>query len=309
MAYTLLQLVDQAAGEIGINQPTSVIGSSDPQILQLLALSNRLLQDLVRDYEWNRLVRAYVFRTTAGVTTTGVFSPNSAVITGIPDTSSLSADMVVSAGPVAPYTQLVSVDSGTQVTMNLAATVTSTTTATCSFALQDYALPSDFDRMVSDTNWDRTNHWRNLGPKSSQEWQWLQGGVISTGPRERFRIYQNKLRIFQALTTQIDIAYEYVSNYSVIATGGTAPTKSSFTVDTDTCVFKDDVMVLGLKYQWYKTKGLEYNVALAEFSRAVSYAKAQDEPVGAMSLAPVFMTDLVGPWSIQDGNWPTNAVN
>ena len=52
---------------------------------------------------------------------------------------------------------------------------------TLTFAKQDYSLPSDYARMVSDTNWDRTNHWRNLGTKSSQEWQWLQGGVISIG--------------------------------------------------------------------------------------------------------------------------------
>lgn len=309
MSYTLLQMVQQAAGEIGINQPTAVVGSSDPQVIQLLALSNRTLQDLVRDWEWNRLVYAYVFRTTAGVSTTGVFSPNSAVITGIPDTSGLSANMVISSTATVPFAQLYTVDSGTQVTMNLAATVTATTTASCTFAVQDYALPADFDRMVSDTNWDRTDHWRNLGPKSSQEWQWLQGGIISIGPRERFRIYQNKLRIFQALTSQIDIAYEYVSNYSVLATGATAPSKASFTADTDTCVFKDDVMVLGLKYQWYKTKGLEYSVPLAEFMRAVSYAKAQDEPVGAMSLSPFLMPDLIGPWSVQDGSWPTTPVS
>jgi hypothetical protein len=58
------------------------------------------------------------------------------------------------------------------------------------FAKQDYdPMPGGYDRMISDTNWDRTDHWRNLGPKSSQDWQFLQGGIISIGPRERFRIY------------------------------------------------------------------------------------------------------------------------
>jgi len=27
--------------------------------------------------------------------------------------------------------------------------------------------------------------------------------------------------------------------------------------------------------------------------------------VSAMSLAPVGMNQLVGPWSVQDGNWPS----
>jgi len=157
--------------------------------------------------------------------------------------------------------------------------------------------------MVSDTNWDRTNHWRNLGPKSSQEWQWLTGGVISQGPRERFRIYRNKVRLFNAPTTALNMAYEYVSKNFVIADGDTNPSATRFSDDADTCVFADDVMVLGIKYHWYRTKGLDYAVPLGEFVRALDIAKAQDQPVPSASLAPQPAPMLVGPWSVPDGNW------
>ena len=50
MAYTLLQLVDQVSGELGLSQPTAVIGSTNNQTVQLLALAQRLGKDLVRDY-------------------------------------------------------------------------------------------------------------------------------------------------------------------------------------------------------------------------------------------------------------------
>ena len=56
MSYTLLQLVDQVSGELGLTQPAAVIGSSNNQTIQLLALAQRLGKDLVRDYEWQRLV-------------------------------------------------------------------------------------------------------------------------------------------------------------------------------------------------------------------------------------------------------------
>ena len=46
-------------------------------------------------------------------------------------------------------------------------------------------------------------------------------------------------------------------------------------------------------------------IELGEFTRALSYNKAQDVPVPSMSLAPVGMNQLVGPWSVQDGNWPS----
>ena len=306
MSYTLLELVGQMNGELSLPQPTLVIGNTNNQIKQQLALVQRLGKDLVREFEWQRLVKAYIFQTTAATVTTGTVASGSSVITAIPSTSALAVGNVVTGAVgagLAPYVEILTIDSATQVTLTQPVT-TSTSAVSLTFAKQDYALPSGYDRMVSDTNWDRTNHWRNMGSKTSQEWQWLQGGVISVGPRERYRIYNNQMRIFAALTTSYTFAFEYVSNFWVIATGGTAGTKSAFTLDSDTCVFPDDLMLAGLKFYFLKAKKLDYAVELAEFLRAVSYCKAQDVPVPAMSLSPILPQELVGPWSIQDGTWP-----
>lgn len=303
MAYTLLQLVDQVSGELGLSQPAAVIGNSNNQTAQLLALAQRLGKDLVRDYEWQRLVKAYIFQTTAATTVTGDITANSSVITNI-TTSGLEVGNVVTGTGVAAYSEILTINSGSQLTLNTPVT-TSTAAVSLTFAKQDYPMPGGFDRMISDTNWDRTNHWRNLGTKTSQEWQWLQGGIISVGPRERYRIYNDKLRIFQALTSVYNFAFEYVGSYWVVAAGGTEGTKSAYTADSDTCVFTDDLMLAGLKYYFLKAKKLDYAIELGEFMRTLSYTKAQDVPVAAQSLAPAGMNALVGPWSIQDGNWPT----
>jgi len=303
MAYNLLQLVDQVSGEMGLSQPAAVIGSTNNQTVQLLALAQRLGKDLVREYEWQRLVKAYVLQTTAGISTTGTITAGSKVITSMGTTTGLEAGNVVTGTGQAPYAEILSVDSATQVTLNTPV-ATSTAAVSMTFAKQDYAMPTDFDRMISDTNWDRTNHWRNLGTKTSQEWQWLQGGIISVGPRERYRIYNNRLRIFQALTSIYTFAFEYVSNYWVMSAAATAGDKGAFTLDTDTTIFPDDLMLAGLKFYFLKAKKLDYSVELGEFMRALSYTKAQDVPVPAQSLAPIGMNPLVGPWSVQDGNWP-----
>jgi hypothetical protein len=303
MAYTLLQLVDQVSGEMGLSQPTAVIGSTNNQTVQLLALAQRLGKDLVREYEWQRLVKAYVLQTTAGISTTGTITAGSKVITSMGTTVGLEVGNVVTGTGQAPYAEILTIDSGTQVTLNTPV-ATSTAAVSMTFAKQDYAMPTDFDRMISDTNWDRTNHWRNLGTKTSQEWQWLQGGIISVGPRERYRIYNNRLRIFQALTSIYTFAFEYVSNYWVMSAAATAGDKGAYTLDTDTTVFPDDLMLAGLKFYFLKAKKLDYSVELGEFMRALSYTKAQDVPVPAQSLAPIGMNPLVGPWSVQDGNWP-----
>jgi hypothetical protein len=303
MAYTLLQLVDQVSGELGLSQPAAVIGSTNNQTVQLLALAQRLGKDLVREFEWQRLVKAYVLQTTAGISTTGTITAGSKVITSMGTTVGLEVGNVVTGTGQAPYAEILTIDSGTQVTLNTPV-ATSTAAVSMTFAKQDYAMPTDFDRMISDTNWDRTNHWRNLGTKTSQEWQWLQGGIISVGPRERYRIYNNRLRIFQALTSIYTFAFEYVSNYWVMSSGATQGDKGAYSVDTDTAVFPDDLMLAGLKFYFLKAKKLDYAIELGEFTRALSYTKAQDVPVPAQSLAPIGMNPLVGPWSVQDGNWP-----
>jgi hypothetical protein len=304
MSYTLLELVDQVSGELGLTQPPLVIGSTNNQTIQLLALAQRLGKDLVRDFEWQKLVKAYIWQTQNAVSTTGTITANSKIITNIPSTASLQVGNVITGTGQTPYAEILTIDSSTQVTLNAPVT-TSTASVSMTFAKQDYDLPSGYDRMISDTNWDRTDHWRNIGTKSSQDWQFLQGGIISIGPRERYRIYNGKFRIFQALTTVYNFSFEYVSNYWVCATGSSEGTKAQFTADTDTCVFPDDLMMAGLKFYFLKAKKLDYGIELGEFTRALSYNKAQDVPVPSMSLAPVGMNQLVGPWSVQDGNWPS----
>lgn len=304
MSYTLLQLVDQMSAELGLTQPPSVIGSSNNQTIQILALANRLGRDLVRDFEWQRLVQAYIWQTQSAVSTTGNITANSKVITNIPSTAALQVGNVVTGTGQTPYAEILTIDSSTQVTLNAPVT-TSTASVSMTFAKQDYDLPDGYDRMISDTNWDRTDHWRNLGTKSSQDWQFLQGGIISIGPRERYRIYNNKFRIFQALTTVYNFSFEYVSNYWICAAGSDQGSKSTYTADTDTSIFPDDLMLAGLKFYFLKAKKLDFTVELGEFTRSLSYCKAQDVPVSAMSLAPVGMNQLVGPWSVQDGNWPS----
>jgi hypothetical protein len=304
MSYTLLELVDQVSGELGLTQPAVVIGSTNNQTIQLLSLAQRLGKDLVRDFEWQRLVQAYIWQTQAAITTTGNITAGSTIITNIPSTSSLQVGNVITGTGQTPYAEILTIDSATQVTLNAPVT-TSTASVSMTFAKQDYDLPAGYDRMISDTNWDRTDHWRNLGTKSSQDWQFLQGGIISIGPRERYRIYNNKFRIFQALTTVYNFSFEYVSNYWVCASGSDQGSKNAFTLDSDTCIFPDDLMMAGLKFYFLKSKKLDYGIELGEFTRALSYCKAQDVPVPSMSLAPVGMNQLVGPWSVQDGNWPS----
>ena len=302
MALTLLQMVNRAQALIGIAQSNAVIGATDLQTAQLLALSNQLGADLAREYDWQRLVKIYVFQGADQISLVGQTTISAFTIKGLSTTSNLSTAMVVAGNGIPAFAEITTIDSLTQVTLNMPATLT-TASSSCSFQQQDYSLPSDYDRAISDTGWDRTDHWKNIGPKGSQEWQWLVGGLISTSPVYRWRIYQNKMRFFGSPTTAINFAYEYVSSNWVIATGADTASKTAFSVDTDTYIFKDDVMVLGLRYYWTRAQKLDFTTELIDFQRAMSTAKAQDIPEGAKSLSPDYALALLSPASVPDATW------
>jgi hypothetical protein len=48
-----------------------------------------------------------------------------------------------------------------------------------------FTLPSDFDRLVSDTMWDRTRFWRMRGAMSPQQWQMYKSSVFGRATIER----------------------------------------------------------------------------------------------------------------------------
>ena len=62
---SLLSIVQNAADEVGVGQPTAVIGSTDPTAIQMLALCNRHGQHLVERYDWEILTKEATFSTIA----------------------------------------------------------------------------------------------------------------------------------------------------------------------------------------------------------------------------------------------------
>lgn len=54
-----------------------------------------------------------------------------------------------------------------------------------------YTLPGDMWRMISDTQWNQTNSWKLNGPLNDQEWNTQKYGVVATGSRKKFRVFGN----------------------------------------------------------------------------------------------------------------------
>lgn len=301
MAQTLLQLVQSVTSELGLPSPNAVISNADTQIQQIYSFINRLGRDLARDYEWEELTKQYVFQT-AALTTTAVWTAGSAVITGIPSTASLSTDWDASNIGLPAYAQIISVDSATQVTVNQAALTSGSGTVV--FSKNQYALPSDWLKQVPQTEWDRTQHWPLAGPATGQQWGYLQGGIVSTGPWLRFRITGSKFAVNPDPPNASTLSMEYVSNAWAI-TASTLVKKANFTADADTCIYDDSLMILGAKKLWRQEKGFESSIVERDYRLLLEQCTSQNASAPKLNMAPRPASMLLGPWSVPAGNWPS----
>lgn len=62
---TLLAIVQDVADRIGLVRPSSVIGASDPQVRQLLAMCNQEGRTLARRYAWQAITKEQTFTSIA----------------------------------------------------------------------------------------------------------------------------------------------------------------------------------------------------------------------------------------------------
>ena len=297
---TMLQLVQQATGEMGLAVPTYVAGNTAQDTIQQLALLNAVGYEVQRQWDWQALTTEYRFNTSF-TATTGTTATGSAVVTGIPSTAGLDATYMVLGTGINTDVYVQSVDSPTQVTLSQVATATGT--VTLNFCKTKYANPSDFDRQIDRTQWDKTRHWEMLGPETAQQWQWLKSGYISTGPRMRFRRLGGTFQIWPPIAANEYLGMEYVSSNWARDNAGTP--KGSFTVDTDTCIFPDRLMVLGLKQKYFEVKGFDTTALTRDYADELSISKANDMGAATLSFAPQVSQVLIGVANIPDSGYGT----
>jgi len=295
---TMLQLIQAATGEMGLSVPTFVAGNTAQDTIQQLALLNAVGSELQREYDWQRLQTEYRF-TTQYLSTTGTVAANSAVVTGLGSTTGLDSTYMVSGTGINQDTYVLTNDSSTQVTLTQAATVSATETIV--FGKTKYSMPSDFDRQTNRTHYDKSKRWEMLGPETAQEWQWLKSSYISTGPRLRYRIMGGYFQIWPMIATPEYIGFEYVSkNWALDASNSG---KSAFTVDTDTCIFPDRLMIAGLKAKYFEVKGFDSSKYQADYERQRSIAQATDKGAKTLSMAPQMAGILITQANLPDSGF------
>lgn len=218
----------------------------------------------------------------------------------------------------------------------------------------NYALPGDFERFDFRTMWSRGNHWELTGPLSPQEWQWRKSGIVSSGPRQRFRIKGSADNQFYIDPTpgssdaSLLLVYEYQSanwvrpktwvtatnfvassycfyngNFYFTASGGTtgatAPTHTSGTAsdggvswayysdaydkplaDTDVSLIAEDIITMGLKWRFMQQKGLDYVDLKRQYDEKIRAESTSLTGARTLNLTGPADTFLISPFNIPD---------
>lgn len=137
------------------------------------------------------------------------------------------------------------------------------------------SLPSDFLRPINGTWWDRTQDWKLREGMMPQGWRWLnESSLANASPIASLRIAGNAINYYPTTNTGNTFVFDYIRNTWVID-GDDSSEKATFTKDTDTCIFRDRLMVNGLKLKFFEIKGFDTSIQTRDFARSLESALAE----------------------------------
>lgn len=307
---TALQIAQSVVNELGLPQVTFVAGNTNTTVRQILALMNRAGDELYQDNSWIVSQAQHIVEIGTPIITTGDVTSGSGIISNIPTTAGIVANQfAVTGNQLQTSTRVVEVIDGTSVRVDQFATET-LVGADLIFARDTYSVPAEFKWFTNRTMWDRTNHWELIGPISPQTDQWQRSGIVTTGPRKRWRQIGEEpfnWRLWPPPTANGDypgtLVFEYNSKYWARDVDGTP--KERFDADDDYPAIDSQAIILGTKYLFWRAKGFSYADLQADYVDYVNRLKARDGGAPDLSLAkPVHSPILITPNSVPDGFWP-----
>ncbi len=143
----------------------------------------------------------------------------------------------------------------------------------------EYDLPADFQRLITETVWQKDKYWKMRGSATPRQWEMVRNRQAKT-PYNVFRILRTQNGVTQVGENQapqvvrkftlepepgenITLVYEYISNAWWVSENGEF--KRRATADTDESVFGDHLHVLDLVWRFKNANSLEYASELALF--------------------------------------------
>lgn len=148
--------------------------------------------------------------------------------------------------------------------------------------LTQFALPTDYKRMLKDTRLlsSTAPHYPLTHYPSSDDWLALQAQGY-TPPFGGWTIIGSNVQVSPALANAATIKFYYLSKYPVTASTGQV-TKTEFSADTDLFRLDERLLKLGMIWQWKANKGAPYAEDMATFEDALANVAGADR--GSLAL-------------------------
>ncbi|HYE86629.1 MAG TPA: hypothetical protein VEA16_09755 [Vicinamibacterales bacterium] len=173
-------------------------------------------------------------------------------------------------------------------------TFTATATET-----QSSAIPSDFDRFVDETCFNRTRKREVYGPLNENEWQFAKA-VVSPVIIEAFRYRGGSFLMTPTPTAGDTIAFEYISKNWCQSSGGTG--QAAWAADTDTGVLEEELMTLGVVWRFKAGQGFDYQEDFNAYELMVAQAIARDGGKRVLNTSRRGRPFRRAPY-VQEGSW------
>lgn len=161
---------------------------------------------------------------------------------------------------------------------------------------------TDFNFIINETMWNRSQRRPVFGPKSDDEWQQLKAQFMQ-GPWIQFRLRSNQLLFLPVPSAGDQIYFEWMSkNWCTDTTGVTK--KSAMTVDTDIGILDERLLTLGGLWRWKQMNKLDYAEDKEKYDEAIDDAMTRDGAKPTLNLYGA-QTDIYPGVVIPAGNWLT----
>ena len=307
---TLLEIAQQVTDELGLPQLSTIVNNNNSTARQILALANRSGDEIYQAHPWVVSQAQHIVEIETPIITAGDVTSGSGVITNIPSTAGIVANQFSIQGDwLLQSTRVTEVIDANTIRVDMFATGTEVGTELI-IARDTFSVPDGFKWFANRTMWDRTNHWELIGPMSPQGWQWQLSGIVTVGPRRRWRQLgedPTSWRLWPPPTATTDypatMVFEYNSLFWCQSAAGVR--KARFTADDDVPVIDAQAIVLAIKWRLWQIKGFDWAAMQAESNDYVARLMARDGGAPDLTLGRRLSDPyLIGPWNVQDGNFP-----
>lgn len=170
-----------------------------------------------------------------------------------------------------------------------------------------YDLPSDFDRLIDLTVWDRTQYWQLRGALNAAAWQVRKSALIATTSlRSNFRIKPdtlvNKFFVDPTPTSTRDLVFEYVSSQWVKDSGNSTG-RIAYAADTDVALVPEELLELEGIWRMLNRKGFAYAEEKLEAEKAIDRTFAADRAISVLNMGSSVASPVDAAMNVPEGGF------